>query len=330
MKLVVADRVQETTTTTGTGTLTLAGAVTGFQTFAVVGNGNRCRACVFAVDGDGIPTGDWETFIGVYTVSGTTLSRVTVKESSNGNAAVSFSAGTKRVILTPLASDAMDAGMGAFLGDMKPRTPGSFDEEFEGTADTLPTDWAFTSAPSGSDATFINSRWPSLLTVEGTGDASYTLTRSNFTPGAGDFGIWWKTYIGPAAASSKADLRIYLYNAGLTEGRAWNMDANTSNVSFDARGLKTVSSVESLWTGTGKSLDAGNCMMYGGITRTAADSYKLYFSNNGVAWQKMGASETHSFTVDKIVFKIATAAEQALVGLDWIRYRTDLLFPRIG
>ena len=33
MALVIKDRVKETTTTTGTGTYTLAGAVSGFETF---------------------------------------------------------------------------------------------------------------------------------------------------------------------------------------------------------------------------------------------------------------------------------------------------------
>ena len=33
MALVVNDRVKETSTTTGTGTFSLAGAVTGFETF---------------------------------------------------------------------------------------------------------------------------------------------------------------------------------------------------------------------------------------------------------------------------------------------------------
>ena len=34
MALVINDRVKETTTTTGTGAVSLAGAVTGFETFA--------------------------------------------------------------------------------------------------------------------------------------------------------------------------------------------------------------------------------------------------------------------------------------------------------
>ena len=40
MALVLKDRLKETTTTTGTGTYTLAGAVTGFEAFSQVGNGN--------------------------------------------------------------------------------------------------------------------------------------------------------------------------------------------------------------------------------------------------------------------------------------------------
>lgn len=96
-----ADRVLETSTTTGTGTLTLAGAVTGYQTFAAVGNSNTTPYCIFGVDADGIPTGEWETGIGTYTSSGTTLARTTVQASSNSNNAVNFSAGTKYVASSP-------------------------------------------------------------------------------------------------------------------------------------------------------------------------------------------------------------------------------------
>lgn len=95
MALVLADRVQETTTTTGTGTVTLAGAVSGFQSFSVVGNGNTTYYTI--VDSS---TGAWEVGLGTYTSSGTTLSRTTVLSSSNSGSLVNFAAGTKQVFLT--------------------------------------------------------------------------------------------------------------------------------------------------------------------------------------------------------------------------------------
>jgi hypothetical protein len=76
MAFVVKDRVKETTTTTGTGTLTLAGALNGFDAFSEIGNGNNTYyACT-----DGT---NFEVGIGTYTLSGTTLSRDTVLESSS-------------------------------------------------------------------------------------------------------------------------------------------------------------------------------------------------------------------------------------------------------
>ena len=95
MALVLADRVKETTTTTGTGTVTLAGAATGFQSFAVVGNGNTTY---YTIAGQG--TAEWEVGIGTYTSVGTTLSRTTVLASSNAGSLVTFSAGTKDVFVT--------------------------------------------------------------------------------------------------------------------------------------------------------------------------------------------------------------------------------------
>jgi len=95
MAFVVADRVQETTTSTGTGTITLAGAVTGFQSFAAVGNGNTTFYSIADQSGS-----QWEVGIGTYTSSGTTLSRDTVLSSSNSGSLVNFSAGTKNVFVT--------------------------------------------------------------------------------------------------------------------------------------------------------------------------------------------------------------------------------------
>jgi len=101
MAFVLADRVQETTTTTGTGTVTLAGAVTGFQSFSVIGNGNTTFYTIAGQTGS-----EWEVGIGTYTSSGTTLSRNTVLSSSNSGSLVNFSAGTKNVFVTMPASRA--------------------------------------------------------------------------------------------------------------------------------------------------------------------------------------------------------------------------------
>lgn len=93
MALVIADRVKETTTTTGTGTYTLAGAVTGFESFASVGDGNTTYYC--CTDGT-----DFEVGIGTYTASGTTLARTTILQSSNSDAAVNWTSGTRTIFVT--------------------------------------------------------------------------------------------------------------------------------------------------------------------------------------------------------------------------------------
>jgi hypothetical protein len=95
MALVLADRVQETTTTTGTGSVTLLGAVTGYQSFAVIGNTNTCYYCIADQGG-----ANWEVGIGTYSTSGPTLARTTVLSSSNAGALVSFTAGIKTVFVT--------------------------------------------------------------------------------------------------------------------------------------------------------------------------------------------------------------------------------------
>jgi hypothetical protein len=105
MALVVKDRVRETTTTTGTGTVTLGGAATGFQSFSVIGNGNTTFYTIQLAN-----TNEWEVGIGTYTSSGTTLSRDTILESSNGGTAVNFSAGTKDVFVTYPAEKAIYQG----------------------------------------------------------------------------------------------------------------------------------------------------------------------------------------------------------------------------
>jgi len=93
MAFVINDRVKETTSTLGTGTVTLSGAQTGFQSFSSgIGSGNSTYYTIALAD-------QWEVGIGSLT-NATTITRDSIISSSNSNALVNFSSGTKDVFCT--------------------------------------------------------------------------------------------------------------------------------------------------------------------------------------------------------------------------------------
>jgi hypothetical protein len=114
MSVAYADRVAESTATTGTGTLTLAGALTvQYQAFSVFPTGTTVDYAIFGAAG-------WEVGQGVYTTSGTTLSRLVVYASSNAGALVSLT-GTSTVICTLPAAKA--ATMGQIMAAVMAASP---------------------------------------------------------------------------------------------------------------------------------------------------------------------------------------------------------------
>ena len=143
MALVLKDRVKETTTTTGTGTLTLAGAVTGFQAFSVIGNGNTTY---YTISSSG--SSQWEVGIGTYTLAGTLLARTTILASSNSNAAVNFSAGIKDVYVVYPAGKSvnLDAGTDAYAPQFVASNGLLVNNLTVGTTYTIPTGYSATSA----------------------------------------------------------------------------------------------------------------------------------------------------------------------------------------
>lgn len=125
MALVLKDRVQETSTTTGTGTLTLAGAVTGYQSFSsAIGNGNTTYYGIYLNGGS-----EWE--VGLGTVGAGTLARTTVLASSNAGSLVNFSAGQKSVWCDYPAAKAVYAD-----ADNKLRVDGNAYVDFENASGT--------------------------------------------------------------------------------------------------------------------------------------------------------------------------------------------------
>ena len=104
MALVLNDRVKETTTTTGTGAITLAGAVSSFETFAAgVGNSNTTYYAIVHQTAN-----EWE--VGKGTLNGDSSQIITrqIYSSSNSDSGVNFSAGTKDVFCTFPAVKTMD------------------------------------------------------------------------------------------------------------------------------------------------------------------------------------------------------------------------------
>jgi len=105
MALVVKDRVKETTTTTGDGTIDLAGAATGFKTFAAaIGTTNTTFYAIEDANGSA-----WEVGIGTVTDnagSPDTLARTTLLASSTGSK-LELTSGTHTVFATYPADKAV-------------------------------------------------------------------------------------------------------------------------------------------------------------------------------------------------------------------------------
>jgi len=103
MAHIAATRVKETSTTTGTAAYVLGGAEANHDAFSErLANTDTCFYIAIDQGGAG-----WEYGLGTYTSAGNTLARTTVKQSTNSDAAVSWAAGTRDILLfhPPLSAD---------------------------------------------------------------------------------------------------------------------------------------------------------------------------------------------------------------------------------
>jgi len=167
MALVLQDRVRETTQVTGTGSATLLGAVTGYQSFSVIGNGNTTY---YTIADQGGP--NWETGIGTWSTGGT-LARTTVLSSSNGGSLVNFTTGTKDVFVTQPSEKAV------YLDALNTATvPQLATSSFTSTTPVLSFNGSNTSYASGS--TVANNYLQTILqNKSGTAGASTNYVLSN-------------------------------------------------------------------------------------------------------------------------------------------------------
>ena len=116
MAFVIKDRVRETTTTTGTSAISLGGTSTSFESFSDhMSNADTTHYAIVHSTAD-----EWEVGLGTWN-TGNTLTRTTVLSSSNSNAAVNFTSGSKDVFMTYPASQAVSnlpLSGGTLTGDL--------------------------------------------------------------------------------------------------------------------------------------------------------------------------------------------------------------------
>jgi len=142
MALVVYDRVQQTGTANTTVSFTLTGSVAGFQSFAVVGNGNT--TFYSATDA----SGNWEVGIGTYSTTGPTLTRTTIISSSNSGSAVTFS-GTVTAFVTYPASKSVNLDASGNVTTLGTVTSGSWN------GSTIPVAYGGTGVTASSGASSV-------------------------------------------------------------------------------------------------------------------------------------------------------------------------------
>ncbi len=142
--------------TPGTGTITLGAAITGFLSFAGAGVSDGETVSYAIEDGNNREVGR-----GVYTASGTTLTRSVLK-STNSNSAISCTS-SAQVSIVPLAEDMPENAIGTSTGVLK------------GDGNGLPT-----AATAGTD--FVAPGTATTFTaVQGYGETALTYTSGGTT-----------------------------------------------------------------------------------------------------------------------------------------------------
>jgi hypothetical protein len=275
MALVVYDRVQETTATTGTGTITLAGAVSGYQSFAVVGNGNNTFYCI-------INNAQWEVGIGTYTSSGTTLARTTILSNSNGNTSPITLSGASNVFVTYPAEKSINydangvATIGSTLSYSDTGIIGSFASTVAGYNQVIVQNKSNASNASS------NLNVSNDASTSTSGYAELGINSSTFS-GTGSFNIAGASYL----ASASTDLTIGTYGA-------YNVHFVTNSNTTDAMTIYNSGGVS-----LGGQPDPGLGTLYAnnvylGFTTVTAAAGTTVLTNSSSGWIQVVGTTTQT------------------------------------
>jgi hypothetical protein len=275
MALALNDRVQQTGTANTTVSFTLTGSVSGFQSFAVIGNGNTTYYS--AVDANG----NWEVGIGTYSTTGPTLTRTTILSSSNSGSAVTFS-GSVNVFVTYPSSKSInyDANGVATIGSTLSYSDTGIVGSFAST--TAGYNQVIVQNKSNATNASANINISNDVSTSTSGYAELGINSSTFS-GTGSFNIPSGTYL----ASAGTDLAMGTYTAH-------NIHFVTNSNTIDSMTIFSSGGVS-----LGGQPDPGLGTLYAnnvylGFTTITAAAGTTVLTNSSSGWQQVVGTTTQT------------------------------------
>jgi hypothetical protein len=338
MALALNDRVQQQGTANTTVSFTLTSLVTGFQSFAVIGNGNTTYYS--ATDA----SGNFEVGIGTYSTTGPTLTRNTILSSSNSNTAVTF-VGTVNVFVTYPSSKSVNLDSSSNVSALGTISSGTWNGSTIGVAyggtgvttssgansvmlrdanqnvavNRLNQSNTNTSAAGGVTALTTASSY--IHTLSGTGNQTYTMPDAttlstgvaflfnNMATGT----LTLQDYAtGPIGTIPSGGAGAVFLTVNATVGGTWDLHAYLpEGVTFGTNAFNLGTSVISGGTWQGGTIGTA----YGGtgLTSFSAANYALYSTSSsaltaGTLPVAAGGTNVTSFTANGIVYGNGTSA----------------------
>jgi hypothetical protein len=265
MAFFAADRIKVSTTTTGTSAFGLSTATsTAFLNFADGGVPDGATVHYAAYTATEFECGE-----GVYTSAGTTLSRDTIFQSSNGGLIVTFGS-SPTVIVTPLAESVVltqspeivetlvpDANDGAALGttalrlsDLFLADGGVINIGATGSAATITHVAASDSITIAADPDNATATSLINLSIDGTNEA--ILSGTNFTPGANDGNAlgsatvsWADAFLADGGVVNWGNGGVTVTHTAASDSLTFDADSGnalaSTQINFDVDGARTCS-----------------------------------------------------------------------------------------
>ena len=338
MALALNDRVQQQGTANTTVSFTLTASVAGFQSFAVIGNGNTTYYS--ATDA----SGNWEVGIGTYSTTGPTLTRNTILSSSNSNTAVTFF-GVVNVFVTYPSSKSVNLDSSSNVSALGTISSGTWQGStigvaYGGTGVTTSSgansvmlrdanqnvavnrlNQSNTNTTAAGGVTALTTASSYIHTLSGTGNQTYTMPDAT-TLSTGVAFLFNNMATGTLTLQDYATGAIGTIPSGgagavfltvnATVGGTWDLHAYLpEGVTFGTNAFNLGTSVITGGTWNGGTIGTA----YGGtgLTTFSAANYALYSTSSsaltaGTLPVAAGGTNVTSFTANGIVYGNGTSA----------------------